>query len=46
MLIDVSTTLLILQLEIKREILGNTKQLDKSIQFFYFDILLRDKYPF
>lgn len=23
-----------------------SKQLDKSIERFYFDILLRDKYPF
>ena len=46
MLIDVSVHVIIVQLEIQKEALGNSKLIDSSIQFYYFDILLRDKYPF
>ena len=46
MLIDVSIYVIIVQLEIQKEALGNSKLIDSSIQFYYFDILLRDKYPF
>ena len=46
MLIDVSVHVIIVQLEIQKEVMGNSKLIDSSIQFYYFDILLRDKYPF
>ena len=38
-------TILLIQLEIDRSTV-TTKHLDKNVERFYFDILLRDKYPF
>lgn len=41
----ISDTYFVLQLEIHRDVV-KSKHLDKKIERFNFDILLRDKYPF